>query len=106
MRVPAHIERNLFAPDERSLQRLVDDSTLTEVARDWGVETAAECGCAGLRPIWRLGEESLTERRRPLRLGMLWFWRRPKKANRLLSVFTLVRPSGNGDLSMRRYGGA
>ena len=72
MRVPAHIETILFSSDERPMRRLDDDHDLTNVARDWGVEAAVECGSAGLRPIARLGDDAPWCGAGSLRLGTLW----------------------------------
>ena len=52
------------------MRRLDDDPNLTNVARDWGVEAAAECGSAGLRPIWRPGDDEPRDERRRQRFGM------------------------------------
>jgi hypothetical protein len=70
MRTPAQIETKLFVVDERRPQPLDGNQNLVDVARDWGVETAAECGGAGLRPIWRPADDESCGERRGLRFGM------------------------------------
>ncbi len=70
MRVPPHTETNLFDLDQQRRPSFDADSNLTGVAREWGVETAAECGSAGLRPIWRPDDDESRGERRRLRFGM------------------------------------
>lgn len=112
MRVQSPAEINISTLNERPVWRWVDDPTLSELVRDWGVEIATDCECAGLVPMGRIGDEPVRERPLLLRQDISCRRSQTRNGGRALYAFarsvfaywTMVGTSGAPRAG--RYGGA